>query len=81
MNRLRSAWNGDWEAYRVGDSPPQQDIKTGDIHQVFGSAHPISLNVMFGDGSVRAIRYTANQQAWKAACTRNGDEVFSFNDL
>ncbi len=77
----RSAWNGDWEAYRVGDSPPQQDIKTGDIHQVFGSAHPISLNVMFGDGSVRAIRYTANQQAWKAACTRNGDEVFSFNDL
>jgi prepilin-type N-terminal cleavage/methylation domain-containing protein/prepilin-type processing-associated H-X9-DG protein len=70
----RSAWNGDWEAYRIGVDPPERDIKTGDTHQIFGSSHPMSVNAAFADGSVRSIRYSVSQSAWRAACTRNGGE-------
>lgn len=71
----RAAWNGDWDAYRIGVEPPARDIPTGDTHSIFGSAHSSGLNVLFADGGVRHIRYGVTQQQWQAACTRNGGEV------
>jgi prepilin-type processing-associated H-X9-DG protein len=37
------------------------------------------VNVLFMDGSVRAVKSTVSQAAWWAAGSRNGGEVFSLD--
>jgi prepilin-type N-terminal cleavage/methylation domain-containing protein/prepilin-type processing-associated H-X9-DG protein len=80
----RPGWNGDWEVYRVGSSPPQRDraepCDEAPSHR-FGSAHGSGLNVVFGDGSVRHVRYSINAVVWQRACVRNDGEAYSLNDL
>jgi prepilin-type N-terminal cleavage/methylation domain-containing protein/prepilin-type processing-associated H-X9-DG protein len=77
-------WIGDWEVYRVGSAPPEQDF--GDpasdaSSHIFGSAHAIGLNVAFCDGSVRFIRYSVSATTWSRACVRNDNQAFNSGDL
>ncbi|MFO0846082.1 MAG: DUF1559 domain-containing protein [Gemmataceae bacterium] len=79
----RPGWNGDYEAYRRGDTPPAQDdpcvIPLGS--EAFGSAHPLGFNACFADGSVRHVRYAVDLRIWTLACVRNDNLVFSINEL
>jgi prepilin-type processing-associated H-X9-DG protein len=45
-----------------------------------GSRHPGVVNVLFTDGSVRAVKDTVNRTVWRALGTRAGDEVVSSSD-
>jgi prepilin-type N-terminal cleavage/methylation domain-containing protein/prepilin-type processing-associated H-X9-DG protein len=51
------------------------------VLHAFGSAHPAAMNVAFGDGSVRSVRYSVELPTFQAACTRNGKEVVNLDDL
>ena len=82
----RPGWNGDWEVYRVGTggASPERDCHlAGDAapsHR-FGSSHSSGFNVVFGDGSVRHVRFGVNATVWQRACVRNDGLVYSPNDL
>jgi prepilin-type processing-associated H-X9-DG protein len=43
--------------------------------------HPGGVNVGFGDGSVRFVKASAALQIWHALFTRNGGEVFSWDEF
>jgi prepilin-type N-terminal cleavage/methylation domain-containing protein len=45
------------------------------------SRHPGIVNILFGDGTVRAVKTTVNQQVWWAIGSRNGAEVVSSDAL
>ncbi|MBX7104800.1 MAG: DUF1559 domain-containing protein [Gemmataceae bacterium] len=45
----------------------------------FGSAHPVSMNVCFGDGSVRRVVYGTTNLA-RAANTKNTNPAYSVDD-
>jgi prepilin-type N-terminal cleavage/methylation domain-containing protein/prepilin-type processing-associated H-X9-DG protein len=45
----------------------------------FRSMHAQGANFLLGDGSVRFIRQSINFQAYREACTRNGQEVPNLN--
>jgi prepilin-type processing-associated H-X9-DG protein len=45
-----------------------------------GSRHPGVVNVLFTDGSVRAVKDTVNRSVWRALGTRAGGEVLSSSD-
>jgi hypothetical protein len=77
-------WNGDWEVYRRGHAGPARDFNLpGDTNasQVFGSSHPTGFTCVFGDGSVRYIRYSVDPTVWRRACVRNDSQPISLNDL
>jgi hypothetical protein len=44
----------------------------------FGSAHPYGMNAVFGDGSVRVIRY--GNPVFPLACRRDNSQAFSLDD-
>lgn len=77
-------WNGDWEVYRWGETPPAPDRNVpGDISasHAFGSAHAGGFNCAFGDGSVRFIRYSVSPVTWERACVRNDNQAINPNDF
>jgi prepilin-type N-terminal cleavage/methylation domain-containing protein/prepilin-type processing-associated H-X9-DG protein len=45
------------------------------------SRHPGVVNVLFADGSVKAIKQTVNRLVWRALGTRSGGEVVSASDF
>jgi prepilin-type N-terminal cleavage/methylation domain-containing protein/prepilin-type processing-associated H-X9-DG protein len=47
----------------------------------FGSNHDSSMNALFGDGSVRGIRYNIDFQVFIRACRRDDGLVYSLDDL
>ncbi len=47
--------SADYSNIRFGDMGPYQDAYSQSPY--FGSAHPAAMNALFGDGSVRTIRY------------------------
>jgi prepilin-type N-terminal cleavage/methylation domain-containing protein/prepilin-type processing-associated H-X9-DG protein len=50
----------DYSNVRFGDAGPYQDnpnLTAQSLNFPFGSAHPAAMNALFGDGSVRTIRY------------------------
>ncbi|MEW4566787.1 DUF1559 domain-containing protein [Tautonia sp. JC769] len=49
----------------------------GNGAQTASSRHPGIVNVLFGDGTVRAVKNTVNIEVWWAIGTRNGGEVVS----
>ena len=48
-------------------------------NQQFGSSHIGGINAVFGDGSVRTVRYNIDPVVWAATCTRNGGEVVTLD--
>src|SRR5262245_43365955 len=47
----------------------------------FGSAHPIALNAVFGDGSVRGISYSVASDVLLAICDRSSPKIVNLDDL
>jgi len=45
------------------------------------SRHSGGVNVLFGDGSVRFIKDSANVQTWRGLATKNGAEILSADAL
>ena len=81
---FRAGWSGDWQVYRVGSSPPAPDYQAENDDSPsprFGSAHDSGLNVVFGDGSVRHIRYGIRATVWRRACVRDDGKTFLLSDL
>jgi len=53
-----SGW--DHDVMRRTNRQPVQDVITGDGNERFGSSHPSGFNCVFGDGSVKNLRYSIN---------------------
>jgi prepilin-type N-terminal cleavage/methylation domain-containing protein len=51
----------DWDWYKWGANPPQQDRLGLTVHDIFGSAHISTFNMSFCDGCVRSISYDIAQ--------------------
>lgn len=66
----------DWEPYS-----PSQDwrgpVMEGFHHQ-WGSAHPVGMNAVFGDGSVHVIPYTIASDIMLYLCVRDDGQVVNF---
>ncbi|GAC1475904.1 MAG: DUF1559 domain-containing protein [Isosphaeraceae bacterium] len=45
-----------------------------------GSRHPEVVNLLFADGSVKAVKGSVNRSVWRALGTRAGSEVVSSSD-
>jgi prepilin-type N-terminal cleavage/methylation domain-containing protein len=72
----------DWDVIRWGAEPPAPDRHDDAYYSLrFGSSHPTGCQFVFGDGSVRLVRYTVAQPVFQAACTRNGQEPVNLDDL
>jgi prepilin-type N-terminal cleavage/methylation domain-containing protein/prepilin-type processing-associated H-X9-DG protein len=52
-----------------------------DEHYRFGSKHPSGINAVFGDGSVRFVRYSVDPVVFMRACHRMDGVPFNLNDL
>ncbi|MCX7701138.1 MAG: DUF1559 domain-containing protein, partial [Gemmataceae bacterium] len=47
----------------------------------FGSAHPSGINAVFGDGSVRHIRYTIDSVVFMRMCVIDDGQPVNLSDL
>jgi prepilin-type processing-associated H-X9-DG protein len=71
---------------RFGDAGPYQDsfnpsssFSAVRLNFPFGSAHPAAMNALFGDGSVRTIRY--NNPVMPTICNRLNTTPVNTDDL
>ncbi|WP_425401110.1 DUF1559 domain-containing protein [Aeoliella sp.] len=71
--------NGD--NVRSSGSPPLPDTEGINAYENWGSAHPGTFNVMFADGSARALSYDIDLDAHFALGTRAGGEIVDEADL
>ncbi len=79
-----AGWNGDWDLYRWGEIVPAQDTNAPGSKtpsHAFGSAHTTGFACVFGDGSVRFLRYSVSGTVWRRVCVRNDHQTTSLNDL
>ena len=60
---------------------PENGLTNGNGAVPPSSRHPGVVNVLFGDGSVRAIKQTINVEVWWAVGSRDGNEVVSADQL
>lgn len=77
-------WTGDHEAYRTAVDPPAPDENRPGYpaaSTVFGSSHPGVFHAVFGDGSVRPIRFGVAPDAWRRACVRTDSQPNTGSDL
>jgi prepilin-type N-terminal cleavage/methylation domain-containing protein len=68
---------------RSGAQDPLLDrpyVGTSDLWR-FGSAHPIAMSAVFGDGSVRRIRYGLSLQVFQDVCRWNDGNPVNLDDL
>ena len=61
--------------YKLWDCSNNSNFNQG--HTAARSYHPGGVNVAFGDGSVRFVKDSVNDQIWRAVGTRAGGEVVS----
>jgi prepilin-type processing-associated H-X9-DG protein len=47
----------------------------------FGSAHTSTMNALFGDGSVRPVKYSVNPIVWWRLGNRRDGQVINMSDL
>ncbi len=52
-----------------------------DLNYRFGSAHSNGVNSVFGDGSVKQIRFDVNNAVFMRVCKRDDGQSVSLNDL
>jgi prepilin-type N-terminal cleavage/methylation domain-containing protein len=66
-----AGWNHD--TVRRGNRSPAPDhfALTGDGEGTFGSSHPVRMNSVFGDGSVRTVPYGLKRSTFQSICGRN----------
>jgi prepilin-type processing-associated H-X9-DG protein len=64
-------WN--WATMRCSMYGPIRDQPLANIAywQMFGSAHPQGINVVFADGSVRSIGYTIANSVFQLLCRKD----------
>lgn len=67
----------DWDVNRwTGTNrPPLQDTAGYDGHELFGSAHALSMQTAACDGSVRPLAYTIDRNVWHALGHRKDGTV------
>jgi prepilin-type N-terminal cleavage/methylation domain-containing protein/prepilin-type processing-associated H-X9-DG protein len=75
-------WGDGWDAdvIRYTLYPPTPDTNHNGHGYQFGSAHPGGFNAVFGDGSVRTIRYTIAQELFNRFAHRADGQVAVFED-
>ena len=79
----------DTEVRRRGDRPPEPDSRhpsliTSNLNANsprFGSSHADTCGFVFGDGSVRWVRFGVEQAVFQRACRREDRESYSLDDL
>lgn len=59
-------------------TPPGLDVH---LNLRFGSAHRQGINAVFGDGSVKVIRYQVSPELFRRICSRNDGLEVNLNDL
>lgn len=66
-----AAWYGGFDPDQTRSTlyPPKADNEVVD-YQSFGSAHPNGLNMVYGDGSVRFVRYDVDFGLWHSSGKR-----------
>jgi prepilin-type N-terminal cleavage/methylation domain-containing protein/prepilin-type processing-associated H-X9-DG protein len=68
-----------WATCRRTWNPPIPDstnLNTA-ANERLGSAHPVGINTVFADGSVKFIKYNIDVTTYRALGTRNGGEVIT----
>lgn len=81
-----AGWSDGWDpdVIRYGAIPPLRDSNGSpygwDGYQ-FGSAHPAGINVLFGDGSVRNIKYNVDLTIFNNLCDRRDGNNVNLNDF
>jgi prepilin-type N-terminal cleavage/methylation domain-containing protein/prepilin-type processing-associated H-X9-DG protein len=60
---------------RIEGQVPVPNDGNGAVNERLGSAHSTGLNVVYGDGSVKHIRYNLDLTAYRNQCIRNDGSV------
>ena len=78
-----SAYDGaDNDNQRICSGGPGRDRKGTDWLDPFGSAHPISFNMAFADGSVRRVNYNINTDIHRNLCNRrDGNKITDWSAI
>ncbi len=67
----------DWDVMRRGDERPMKDrLDSGSPGNRFVSSHPVGVNVLLGDGSVRTVSYTIDLLTWARIWHRADGQAF-----
>jgi prepilin-type N-terminal cleavage/methylation domain-containing protein len=66
-----SGWADGWDPDVVRDGRPEMDRKAGVSGYETGSNHPAGVHGLFGDGSVRVIRYMIDQKLFDSLAHRS----------
>jgi prepilin-type N-terminal cleavage/methylation domain-containing protein len=77
-------WAGwDWDTVRFYSTarPPLQDHNNNPNDERYGSAHTASFNAVFGDRSVRPIKYSTNPTIVQWLMIRNDQQVVNISDI
>jgi len=75
-----AGWNRDfYRSSRYGT--PRRDTPALSAHTIFGSGHPLSINMAFADGSLRSVPYDVDPDVHRRLASRNDREIASPDDL
>jgi prepilin-type N-terminal cleavage/methylation domain-containing protein len=76
-------WIDGWDpdVIRYTGYVPQRDAPSGVSGYEFGSAHPAGIQGLFGDGSVRLIRYSVDPRLFNNIGHRQDGQAVNLNDL
>lgn len=69
-----------WVGSNAGDLP-RVDRRGHPCPSIFGSAHPVSFNTVFCDGSTHSIRYDITPTVYRALGNRLGKYPSNYDDL
>lgn len=61
--------------------PPQPDGNVGTCGLLFGSNHPMGLQCVLCDGSVRSVRYSVDPANWTIFCQIYSNSVIDWSSF